>query len=462
MSSQPVLDRLSFIRLLLASAAGVALPTFANRTPATAPTRTVIVVGAGIAGAAAAQALRQQGVQVIVLEARDRIGGRIHTDDSLGLPIELGANWIHNPTGNPLLPLARQMGVVTQPSAYDDLNLFYEDGERVGKLRLFRMNNRLTRLTRTASTQVRTSTTDYSLYEAINRLADPATHRGRDGQVFNFLMSAVENELACSLRDASAKTYLPGNDTHTGRERDQLVTGGYVTLVRQLLAGIDVRLKTVVRAIRQSATGVTVETDQQVFEADQVIVTVPLGVLQRADIVFLPELPPAKQTAIQGLAPGLMNKVVMRFTQKFWQSDAQFLGLLGAGRSGNDILVNYDHYTGKPILVAMPVGSAALRLEQHDPASNQAYWQDRLHKVWPNQSIEFTHFLTTAWQNDPFSRGSYMHVPVGASAAYCAALAAPFGRVRFAGEATISQYHSYTHGAYLSGRREAEALLTIK
>ena len=96
----------------------------------------VIIIGAGMAGAAAANALRSAGTEVTVLEARNRIGGRIHTDHSMGLPIDLGAAWIHKPTNNPLIKLSEDFKVATQETNYFNLKLYEPNGNSVSKLRL--------------------------------------------------------------------------------------------------------------------------------------------------------------------------------------------------------------------------------------------------------------------------------------------------------------------------------------
>lgn len=119
------------------------------------------------------------------------------------------------------------------------------------------------------------------------------------------------------------------------------------------------------------------------------------------------------------------------------------------------LAVNFHHYGGKPVLVALPVAATARWVEQ----AVRQRWTDILHRAYPNRNIDIQNLKITGWGADPFAQGAYSFVPVGAGAADFEALAAPHGRIHFAGEATIARWHSTVHGAYLSGVREAERVV---
>lgn len=444
------MKRTDFLRL---SALALAAAPFSAFTSSRFQSKKVLVIGAGMAGAAAAHRLRELGAEVVVLEARNRAGGRIHTSHDWGFPLELGANWIHdsrNPQ-NPLRDMARNLGVATRPTNYLNLAITDAENRTVPRSKAGLYYLRLLREMYRAGSQL-TEADNRSLREVFDEVVQK-TGDGGNLRLPELAEASFVNNLAAPINDASAAYYL-SPDLPSG-SRDLLVTGGYVRLVENLLSGIDVRYGQAVRVVRDTGTRVVVETGSATFEADEVIVTIPISLLQSGAIRFEPCLPEWKTAAFPGMQTGAFNKVFMQFETAFWPRNAHFLCYTEA-RGGADIMVNYQHFGGKPVLVAMPVAAAAQETEQMDEAALRQKWENILRRAQPKAEVGIEKIFATAWGRDPYSLGAYSHVPPGSTGRQRQALSAPVGRIRFAGEATAGPYHSTVHGAWLSGRREAE------
>ena len=458
------MQRKDFINLTSLGLLSVPFYSFRNNL-LSGKSKKVIIIGAGMAGAAAANALRSAGTEVTVLEARNRIGGRIHTDHSMGLPIDLGAAWIHKPTNNPLIKLSGDFKVATQETNYFSLKLYEPNGNSVNKLRLLSPSVKISKAVKQGVAFLQSSDADYSIAEILQRTIDKNELSKKEKMLMDFLEGTVENSLACGLNSASARAYL---DHKEDTKKDRLVTGGYHKIVDNLLKDIDVKLSQPVKVISQDTGGVKVITDSHEFEGDYAIVTIPISLLQNNVVEFFPSLPKEKINAINSIKMGLMNKTVMKFTEKFWKNDKHLWGLLGEDNKNNNIILNNHPFNKQPILTVLSVNKAAYTLEKtiftRGETGRQEIitkWKNTFHKIFPGRNIEIEDMITTQWHGDRFSNGSYSHVPVGVSMNAFDVIAAPLNRIHFAGEATIAQHHSYTHGAYLSGLREANRILNF-
>ncbi len=453
------MKRSTFLKQTALGLGALLLPRFARPANPSFFRKKVLIIGAGMAGAAAAQRLVASGFDVTVLEARDRTGGRIHTFSDWGLNLELGANWIHNADHpeNPLAGLAKKMNVTSRETDYTCFRLFDEQGKKISRLRTLLYSMKLQKGVEKAAGH--TGTPDESLQAVLDRVVDGRSLSRKQKSMLTFFENANENNLAASLANSSAQFYLNSEFLGTSG-KDLLVTGGYDRLPAALLEGAKVLTGRPVQHIREQAGRVTVETATgETFEADFAIVTVPLGVLQAGGVTFDPVLPEAKKRALGRLRMGHFNKVAMQFSEKFWRGHTDFLVFLDDLRKNLGLAVNFHHYGGQPILVALPVAASARWVEQAGEQAVRQRWTDILHRAYPNRNIDMQNLKITGWGTDPYAQGAYSFVPVGAGAADFEALAGPHGRIHFAGEATIARFHSTVHGAYLSGVREAEQVV---
>jgi polyamine oxidase len=239
---------------------------------------------------------------------------------------------------------------------------------------------------------------------------------------------------------------------------DLLFPGGYTQLVRTLADGTTVKLRQRVTSVAHASDGVTVTTDRGAFEADRVIVTVPLGVLRNEDVEFDPPLPAKKVQAIERLGMGVVNKVVLAFDEPSWPEDTNVFGLVGDQPLTH--LINGLPFTEQPVLIGLLGGSAARERERLSDENTTADVIEALSVAFDTEVPEPTGTLITRWARDPFARGSYSYPAVDSTPEDRTVLAEPVGgRVYFAGEATNSDYFGTVHGAFLSGQDEAARLI---
>ena len=418
----------------------------------------VLIIGAGAAGIAAAHKLVDAGKRVIVVEARDRIGGRVCTSALWSdLPVDLGASWIHGHLKNPLTDLAEKYRVQTVATNYNSVAGFDGAGQRIDLPELLRIQGLYGKLTAGLDRLPDSST--LTVAAAIEHWQN-STDVAEADRVSQRLVARneIEVEYAADLDELSLTAL------HTGKEfgGEQLIfPQGYKEIFTPLAAELDIRLNTPVERIDYAAKPVRVFTKGGSIEAQQVIVTVPLGVLKRGTIAFTPALPSEKLAAIQRVGMGLLDKVYLRFEKSFWPPSHIFAFLTTTNETWPDVF-NLEPMCKQPLLVAFKSGRAARADEQRSDEQLVASLMSQLRAAFGSQIPQPSAWQVTRWASDPLSGGSYSFLPVGAAADDYDRLAAPVGdRLFFAGEATHRDHSATVHGAYLSGIREAERILTV-
>jgi len=419
-------------------------------TPLSGPTDRALIVGAGIAGLALAGALREAGIEVIVLEARDRIGGRIHTMELAGATVDAGAAWIHGRHGNPLTALFDRFGLSMREHAYSPLWTFDALAQRrldaaeqeaaIGRVEAFYAALAALKKGLGGGASVQ----DAIDAHLTNLSLDPAAERHARLVLEQYL---IEVDYGGPSEQTSLALF--DEDEFFGDD-DNLPAGGFARLIERLAEGLDLRLNTSVTQVGYDTDKAWVTTAQgQRLEADRVIVTVPLGVLTSGSITFEPPLPAAKTAALARMQMGDLEKVVLRFEQRFWPTtpDAAWLYLSGM-RGETPLIVDLSADAGAPTLVLLHGGR---RVREHLDAVSDATLVERCLAV-PAPIASHV----TRWRSDPYSRGSYSFPALGMAGDDFDALAEPVGqRVLFAGEATSRAYFGTLHGAVESAQREA-------
>ena len=429
----------------------------ATSAPAPADGRNadVLVIGAGIAGLRAAEVLVANGRRVIVLEARDRIGGRIYTDRSWGVPVELGASWIHGVENNPIAALAAAKGIATQATDYESI-MYGADGQRLGDGALDDIEEQVADLVEAGRED--SPDTDEPLRSALDRaIAAADLDPSERLNVEMGITASIEHEYATDTVNLSATNFDDGADEGGG---DALLPEGYDQVVAAVANGLDVRLGHVVTSIDTSGDRAVVVTSQGNFQAGAVIVTVPLGVLKAGTIEFLPALPERKSRAIAKLGMGTLSKTCLRFESQFWPDDAELIDIVPSiSRRGQWVeSLSLTGLVDVPALMMFNAGEFARAVEAMTDPEVIASASSALRPAFPEFSTP-TGLLRSAWSVDPFSLGSYSFIGVGASLADRDALAEPDGRRVFAGEACSRDHAATVHGAYASGEAAAKALL---
>ena len=425
----------------------------------------MLVIGAGAAGLAAARTLADEKREVLVIEARDRLGGRVWTNrDWPNAPVDLGASWIHGHLGNPMTDLASRYQVPTVATDFDFVAAYDAEGRslKLGEVsRALRVYGQMRKgLVELAGDFQKTSQAPVSLEAAIRRWQDAAQVVPADRKLQRFV---THGEIEVEMAADADELQFPGWDhEHEFGGEQRMLPTGYGSILGGLAKGLEIQLRTAVRAIDYGGSRVKVDTSAGPFAARHVIVTVPLGVLQRGAIRFSPALPAEKQRAISRLGMGLLDKVALRFDESFWPK-SHILAFLGERSDQWPDVFNLQPVCGQPVLVAFKSGRAARADERRNDGELVAGLMRQLRLAFGERAAEPNAWHVTRWASDPLAGGSYSFLRLGSSIDDHDHLAAPVGgRLFFAGEATHRDHSATVHGAYLSGLREAKRLLELQ
>jgi polyamine oxidase len=430
------------------------------------PVERVVVVGAGMAGLTVANALTLAGVECVVVEARERIGGRLHTVDLAGSPVDMGGSWIHHPVGNPMRAFAEQVGVSCRSGdPLPELAGFdCGDGHRLSAAEVEASLSMLYEGFPEAVDGLRTELgPDASGADAIDAflagagLAPTPARRARQG-----LRAVVEAE-ASDMSERQSLRWMWNEIEYGGDYFGDVPAGGYRSLVDAMATGVDVRLGVEVAEVVCSASGVQVRTVAGTVEdGSHVVVAVPLGVLKRGAPRFSPVLPPDRVAAIERLGFGRFEKVALRFDEPFWRAAGLPHMMLFPRDPAESTLwvIGQDAFGADPTLVCLIFHSAAGHVLEGTPDEAAEWVLGMLGEAIGAPCPAPTAVAVSSWGNDPYSGGAYTHIPPGANPADIDLLGEPIGgRLLFAGEHTQSARVSYADGAMTSGIREAKRLL---
>jgi monoamine oxidase len=447
-------------QLLQWGAMALAAPACASLPLAAPEPVDVLIVGAGIAGLAAARLLHDNGYQVKVLEARDRIGGRVYTQFDGTLPVDLGASWIHGIEGNPIWELAQTHSLATRPTDYDSLSL-YRGRQLLSAAEIEAEAEAADQLALALAAAAPMANSTVTMAQGFEDFLAQAAVSASTEQFLRWWLD-TETTLEIGLEPHAASLAAWGEDLILPGA-DHLFTSGYSQVPIALSPGLEIRLNTAVSAIEYDDNGVRVKPQgvlSPAFTASAALVTVPLGVLQQGTIRFDPALPAAKQQAITSLKMGLLNKVILRFERVFWP-DTEILGYLQSS-PGWQYMINLNAYGLGPRLMALAGGGFARSLEALSDQELTASLMTLLRQAHGDAIAAPVGLHRSAWQSDVFTAGAYSAVPVGVDPAVREDLAEPVGdSLFFAGEAAASDYPSTVHGAYLSGLAAAEQIMGV-
>jgi monoamine oxidase len=432
----------------------------ATKSPAPGTTQhaPIWVIGAGVAGLSAAQTLRQAGHRVRVVEARERIGGRVWTDRTESdAALDLGASWIHGTQGNPVTALAQALNVRTVETDYERAITLMPDGQALTPAAQ-RAHAQLSTQIAQALRRAQRQPADQSVQQAMARLTQHQRHDPEGQQRLSFLLNSLfEQEHGGSLERLSARWM---DESHEFDGPDALFPEGYDAIPRALAQGLDLTLGRPIDHIESTPSGVTLHSGSHRCVGQKVIVTLPLGVLKGAAVRWSPVLPASHTRAIEQLGVGLLNKCYLRFPQAFWPTDVDWIEHVAAKHGHWTEWVNFSAIAGQPILLGF---LAADRAREMEGWSDEAIVSDAMSVLralfGPRIPTPLSSRITR-WGQDPWAMGSYSFNALGSTPAQRDALSQPIDqRVFFAGEATDRHHFGTVHGALLSGRRAAQQVL---
>jgi monoamine oxidase len=403
----------------------------------------VAIIGAGAAGLGAAHALKDSGLSVIVLEARDRVGGRAHTILAApGIIFDTGCGWLHSANKNSFVGIAKQLNFEIDKTRPPWREQSFDTGFPLSERQDF-----------------------IAALDAFYDRAEEAAQRGGDdmasrylepGNRWNPMIHAISTFVnGCELDQVSIRDMEAYEDT----EINWRVRRGYGALMTAYGAPCPLALNTEVTLIDHSGSRVRIETSRGALTARKVIVTVPTNLIADEAIRFHPALP-AKVEAARGLPLGVDDKVMLALEDaEALPKDGNLRGATMRTAMGSFHLRPF----GQPCIEGFFGGTFARELED---AGDGAFGAESIDQIVALLGSDFRRRLKplaeSRWAHDPFARGAYSHALPGHAGAR-AVLAAPVdGRLFFAGEATSPNFFSTAHGAKDSGDRAAgEVLATV-
>jgi monoamine oxidase len=405
-----------------------------------------VVIGAGAAGLAAGRALHDGGRRVVLLEARDRIGGRVQTDRAFGaVPVERGAEFIHGAHVETWAWLRRAGCHAVPVRTWAGRRVALGAGRLAGPWLLH---------VRPDLRHVKTFEERIAAYHGPEcSLADwlKAQHASPLAAQIAFLRLAHAYCATPDTLSMAALAHEYGLDTDAGG--NFRILEGYDRVLATIAEGLNIHLNTAVEEVRWSGHDVEIVTTGGTWHARHAIITLPLAVLQAGAVRFDPALPTMKQAAIARLAMRPALKLLLRFDEAFWPRDMTFIS------ADDPVPVWWTVRRGEPLLTGFATGRYAERLSALGEEGALVRGLAALDAMFKGAAgRRFVAGAVADWGRDPWAHGGYSSVPPGMHGMR-AALAEPCGALHWAGEATVTDSNPATvHGALRSGARAAREI----
>ncbi|KAL5725170.1 sarcosine oxidasee (formaldehyde-forming) [Ranunculus cassubicifolius] len=370
---------------------------------------------------------------ILILEATDRIGGRIHKTEFAGLSVEMGANWVEGVNGkevNPILTMVNNLKLKTFPSNYENLtsNTYKQD---------------------VPSTPLEMAI-DYYHYDY--EFAEPPR-----------VTSLLNTQPLPTFSNFGEDLYFVADSRGYESVVHHLANRFLIVNKAGVIADPRLLLNKVVTEIRHSRSGVIIKTDDgSIYRAGYVMVSASIGVLQTNLINFQPDLPTWKIMAIYQFDMSVYTKIFLKFPYKFWPSGngTEFFLYAHETRGYYTIWQQLEReYPGANVLLVTVTDDESRRIEQQPDSETKAEVLKVLRSMFGKNIPEATNILVPRWWSNRFYKGTFSNWPIGVTRYEYDQIRAPVGRIYFTREHTSEHYNGYVHGAYLAGIDTANLLI---
>lgn len=432
----------------------------------------VIVIGAGIAGLSAAHELQKAGMKVVVLEANQRIGGRICTVNPWGSTLELGAAWLPGAENNPLAAIAKQLHLTTIVATPRDQHihsnfpsavLYDHQGQKIEDqtaLKLYQFTdlfmNYLDKLGEDPYYQ------HLSIEEALEKFEQQEKISSSLKASFHYLVTLMISFVHGGDLDNTSVFEIYSYNQYKAKGESLFLVQGYDQIINYFAQDLTILFNEPVNAIDYYPEGVFVKTEAgKSFSARYALLTVPLGILQDERITFQPPLPTEKIEGLSNLDMGLINKTYLFFPCVFWDP-VEWIDYIPKNPKEEGIIdiMNLNKFTNQPILVVFTAGKFAKEFESLTGPQAVGHIMNILRKIYGNDIPLPTANITTKWGQNPYSLGSFSFMNVNASPNTYHCMAKPIKeRLYFAGEAYSNYQQGTVYGAYMSAMEAASNIL---
>jgi monoamine oxidase len=421
----------------------------------------VVVIGAGVAGLAAGEGLRKElpGLSLVVLEARDRIGGRTWTQEFDSVSLDMGATWIHGGKNNPIAKMANRSRIKLMADKDDDFVLMDEGGNEISDSLLDKKEREFGKMIRRAKSYSRTCNPRISVKQAIQHVQPEALD---DPILIYLLKQEIEFEYGGPIDAISGANFDEDEEFSGG---DVIPFGGFKSILETFTRGLTIQKGVAVSMVRYNGMGAEVETTNGIYRAKKVVCTVPLGILKSGSLLFQPQLAQPKLLAIQRIGLATVNKVGLLFDKVFWPKRTRGFGFTSSTHKFF-YFVNKFAFTGDNMLEAYCVGESAAAIETQTDEETIRDALDSVHAIFRSSQISrenveesLVRAFISRWGQDKYAQGAYSFAaPETDEDDFASFLAPEQGTLFFAGEHTSPSYRGTVHGAYMSGRRVARQI----